>query len=322
MLKIINNVKHFLGIDNSTSTAEKLASTLGGFIGIFLIAWLSYKVTGATGAALIVPSMGASAVLVFAVPHGRLSQPWPLFGGHIVSAFIGVSCYLLIPDVFVAAGLAVGLSIGAMHVLDCIHPPGGATALAAVIGGTSIHALGYQYALTPILLNTVIIFVTAVTFNSFFPWRRYPVSFMRFTDVPSTKLTETSPLIIEKKYIERALADIDVVVDLSADDLQQIFALSLEHARTPEFSPEQIILGHYYTNGRHGAEWSVRQIIDEAKSADPNKDMVIYKVVEGVGLKNADSCTRAAFAKWAVRELYQTNEKGTDSYFSTKNNDN
>jgi len=319
MANMVIKIRQFLGIDNSTSTAEKLASTIGGIIGIFLIAWLSFKVTGASGAALIVPSMGASAVLVFAVPHGRLSQPWPLIGGHMVSAFIGVSSYLLVPDVFIAAGLAVGLSIGAMHVLDCIHPPGGATALAAVIGGPAIHALGYRYALAPILLNTTIIFLVAVSFNSFFPWRRYPVSLMRFADVPTGKAREASPLVIEKKYIERALADIDVIVDLSADDLQQIFALSLEHAKTPEFHREQIILGHYYTNGRHGAEWSVRQIIDEAKSDDPRKDMVIYKVVEGAGFKNADSCTREAFAAWADRELYRTNDNGEDSSFSTKN---
>ena len=116
MNNIIKKIKTLLGIDNSVSTAEILASTLGGFIGIFLISIISYHFTGASGAALIVPSMGASAVLVFAVPHGKLSQPWALFGGHLSSAFVGVACYMLIPNLFVAAGLAVGLAIGAMHV--------------------------------------------------------------------------------------------------------------------------------------------------------------------------------------------------------------
>ena len=90
------------------------------------------------------------------------------------------------------------------------------------------------------------------------------------------------------------------------DDLQQIFALAIEHAETPTFSPGQIVLGHYYTNGKHGAEWSVRQIIDEARSEDPNKDMVIFRVVEGHGLRSADSCTRTEFARWAGRELFQS----------------
>ena len=310
LLKFIIKLKNTLGIDNSVSSAEKLASTLGGFIGIFLISWISFYFTGSSGAALIVPSMGASAVLVFAVPHGKLSQPWALFGGHLISAFIGVLCYQLVPDIFLAAGLAVGLAIGAMHLLNCIHPPGGATALAAVIGGSAINSLGFEYMLTPVLLNTVVIFFTALVFNSFFPWRRYPTSMMRFTDTPTIK-EEKPSRYIDKAHIERALSDIDLVIDLSVDDLQQLFALTLEHAETPTFSPNQIKLGHYYTNSKHGAEWLVRQIIDEAVSADPKKDMVIYRVAEGQGLQSADSCTRTEFAQWAVRELYLSHPKNS-----------
>lgn len=303
MPNLLIKIKKNLGIDNSVSTSEKLASALGGFTGIFLISWISFHFTAANGAALIVPSMGASAVLVFAVPHGRLSQPWALFGGHLVSALIGVTCYQLIPDLFIAAALAVGLAIGAMHLLNCIHPPGGATALAAVIGGSSITSLGFEYILTPVLLNTVVIFIAAFVFNSFFPWRRYPKNLMRFTDTPKSEEQKQSRYI-EKKHIERALSDIDLVVDLNVDDLQQLFALTLEHAETPRFSASQILLGHYYTNSKHGAEWSVRQIIDESKSDDPKKDMVIYRIAEGQGLQSADSCTRTEFAAWASRELF------------------
>lgn len=296
-------IKTLLGIENSVSQAEILASALGGFVGIFLITWVSYHFTGASGAALIVPSMGASAVLVFAVPHGKLSQPWALVGGQLSSAVVGVACFMLIPNMFLAAGLAVGLAIGTMHILRCIHPPGGATALAAVIGSTEIHALGFDYVLTPVLLNTVIILVTAIVFNSFFPWRRYPTSLMRFSDTPLIQEKKSSRYI-DKEYIERALADIDLVVDLNADDLQKLFALALEHAQSPTFTAKQIVLGHYYTNSKHGAEWSVRQIIDESNSDNPQRDMVIYRVVEGQGLKSADSCTRTEFAQWAVRELF------------------
>ncbi len=298
------NALKMFGIEASVSSAEMLVSTLGGFVGIFFIAWISFYFTGLAGAALIVPSMGASAVLVFAVPHGRLSQPWALIGGQVISAGVGVTCYQLFPDMlFLASGLAVGLAIGAMHILRCIHPPGGATALVAVVGTPQIHELGYAYMLTPVLLNTVIIFIVAVVFNSFFPWRRYPVSMMRFTDKPASS-EKKSFRYIDKKNIERALLDLDVVVDLSADDLQNIFALALEHALSPTFNANQILLGHYYTNSKHGAEWSVRRIIDEHKSDDPNKDMVIYRVVEGQGINNSDSCTRTEFARWVVRELY------------------
>jgi len=144
-----------------------------------------------------------------------------------------------------------------------------------------------------------------------FPWRRYPVSFMRFTDAPD-KNDNSSPFhAIEKQFIEQALSDMDVVVDLTSGDLQQIFTLANAHAESAELSANQIKLGHYYTNNKHGGEWSVRQIIDESVSDDPKKDMVIYRVAEGSGYSNADSCTRVEFAKWAVRELYSTRAAGS-----------
>ena len=135
----MSQIKRFFGIESENiSSAEKVVSSLGGFISISLIAYISYQFTGAIGAALIAPSMGATAVLLFAVPHGKLSQPWPLFAGNLVSAWVGVTCFIVIPNVFLAAGLAVGLAIALMHLLRCIHPPGGATAIAAVIGGPVI----------------------------------------------------------------------------------------------------------------------------------------------------------------------------------------
>lgn len=300
----MQQLRRFLNLEpEPVSRAEKLVSTLGGIIGIFLVAEISYSVTGAQGAALIVPSMGASAVLLFAVPHGRLSQPWALIGGHLASAVVGVTCQMWVPEPFLAAGLAVGLAIGVMHVLGCIHPPGGATALAAVIGGPAIHQLGYGYVLSPILINTLVIFTVAIVFNSLFPWRRYPVSLMRFTDSPPKGRTSTAPAI-DRRHIEQALADMDLIVDLTTEDLQRLFTLAMEHAERQRLSPEQIRLGHYYTNGRHGAEWSVRQIIDEERRGDPAREMVIYRVVEGPGQGLADSCTRADFARWAAREVF------------------
>lgn len=302
-MAIYRSLLNFIGFEpDRVSHTEILVSTLGGIAGITLVAYISFQLTGAQGAALIVPSMGASAVLLFAVPHGRLSQPWSLLGGHLVSAVIGVSVFYLVPDVYLASGLAVGLAIGAMHILGCIHPPGGATALAAIIGGPTIHALGYQYILAPILINSIVILVIAVVFNSAFPWRRYPVSLMRFSEAPVIHKARAEH-VIDRKHIEQAIADMDLVVDVTSVDLQRLFILSQEHADRLRMTPDGIQLGRYYTNGRHGTEWSVRQIIDEAVHAEAAKNMVIYRVVEGHGLHSANSCTRREFANWAAREL-------------------
>ncbi len=302
-MSLYESVLKFFCIEfDRVSHTEILVATLGGITGITLIAWISFQFTDAQGAALIVPSMGASAVLLFAVPHGKLSQPWALIGGHLISAVMGVSIYYLVPDIFLASGLAVGLAIGAMHLLGCIHPPGGATALAAIIGGPAIHALGYHYVLTPILLNSVILLLVAMVFNSAFPWRRYPVSMMRFSEVSASELSRPEH-VIDMQHIEQAVTDMDLVVDVTTEDLQRLFILSQEHAARQRLTPEGIRLGGCYTNGRHGAEWCVRQIIDESAHTDPVRDMVIYRVVEGHGLHSASSCTRREFANWAAREL-------------------
>jgi len=305
---MLNQLRLFLSIESeSISTAEKLVASLGGLIGITLISIISYQITGASGAALIVPSMGASAVLVFAVPHGKLSQPWALIGGNLISAVAGVTCYKLVPDLFLAAGLAVGLAIGLMHLFHCIHPPGGATALAAVIGGPAINSLGYGYVLAPILLNVSIIFIVAILFNNLFPWRRYPgAAMMRFTDQNNTaKQPQIDPANhVDKRAIEKAISDMDLVMDVTIEDLQRVIKLSLQHAQHQRLSSKQILLNHFYTNGQHGPQWSVRRIIDESASDDPNRDMVIYRVVEGDRFNTADSCTREEFARWSAREVF------------------
>ena len=100
---------------DTTGHAEKIISAVGGFVGILLTMWISLQYLGARGAAMPVVSMGASAVLLFAVPHSPLSHPWNLWGGHFVSALIGVTCALTITNPLLSAPLAVGLAIGAMH---------------------------------------------------------------------------------------------------------------------------------------------------------------------------------------------------------------
>ena len=297
-------LQHFLGIERETvSGTEKLVSTLGGVLSIVLVVFIGHKVLGKTGAVLIIPSMGASAVLLFAVPHGRLSQPWSVLGGHLLSAIVGVACYQLVPEPFLAAGLAVGLAIGAMHLLSCIQPPGGATALAAVIGGPAIHALGYDYVLMPTLLNVMVMLTVAIFFNGVFPWRRYPASRMRFTDMPGTGRSRAARLL-DKHNIEQALGDMDLIVDIATEDLQRLFALTLEHAEKQHVTPGQVRLKHYYTNGKHGTDWSVRKIIGESISPDPDKHMVTYRVVEGRGARSTNSCTRVEFAQWAARRVF------------------
>jgi CBS-domain-containing membrane protein len=151
-------------------------SMVGSFLGILLI----YLVGHLQGLHLedslfLVGSFGASAVLLYAIPASPFAQPRNLILGHIISALAGVSCAILLKDyIAVAAAAAVSISIMLMHLSRSLHPPGGATALIAVVGGDSIHELGYAYVVTPIGIGALILLFIALVVNNISPHRRYP----------------------------------------------------------------------------------------------------------------------------------------------------
>ncbi len=290
------------------SHAEKTVSALGGFVGILCLFIISQWAVGTPAAALIVASMGASAVLLFAVPHGPLSQPWSVIGGHIVSAIVGVTCAKLIANEVLAASLAVGAAIGVMYYLRCIHPPGGATALSAVIGGEAVHELGYQYVFTPILLNVLVILLVAIVFNYAFVWRRYPAFLHRHYVPPAPSSPEAQISHIAHEDFVYALSEIDSFIDVDEHDLLRIYDLATRKSKEHDSLDGQIVVGGFYSNGARGADWSVRQIVDESRSDDESKDMLIFKVVAGRGSRGSGYCSRADFLRWANHQVVQDEE--------------
>ena len=151
-------------------------SALGSFLGILGIYIVGHwHGLNAENSLFLVGSFGATAVLIYGVPNSPFAQPRNLIGGHLLSAVAGVSCALFFQDnIALAAATAVTLAIVLMHLTNTIHPPGGATALIAVIGGSNVHALGYWYVLTPIGTGALIMLVVAVLINNLSPYRRYP----------------------------------------------------------------------------------------------------------------------------------------------------
>lgn len=160
---------------------EQFWSFIGAFVGIGLIALIqSYQFTEHENVFLI-GSLGASSVLVYGAIQSPLAQPRNLIGGHFVSALIGVTIYKIFPDIiWINAPLAVSLSIVVMQITKTLHPPGGATALIAIIGSEKIKSLGYWYAFSPILSGAIILYLVAVIFNNMTPNRKYPTN-NRFT---------------------------------------------------------------------------------------------------------------------------------------------
>ncbi len=300
---MIKQLKHWLGVQTASNYVEQITAMMGGTLSLALITAVSFAILGGQGALAVVPSMGAATVLLFAVPQGPLSQPWALFAGNLLSAAVGVICALYVGNVILASGLAVGLAIGVMHLCRCIHPPGGATALAAVLGGSAVEELGFYFLLTPVLLNCCIIFVIAVIFNNCFPWRRYPTALFRFR--PSA--FNRTPL--SQKNIEQAIHHTGVVVDVTVEQLQQIYQEAEKLRQADVLQRFDFEPGGVYSNNRPGADWAIRKIIDHASHPDPNKELIIYKVIDGAQKNTSGSCTRAEFAEWAKIKLQPAGKK-------------
>lgn len=158
--------------DRCCTKGEAGVAWLGAFVGIGLLAlaaswWPEWQL-------LIIGSFGASAVLLYAAPDVPFAQPRNLIGGHLVSAFVGVACFLYVPDIVaLREATAVATAIAVMMVTRTIHPPGGATALIAVIGSDAIHQMGWGYVF-PVLVGAVVLLVISLASNNLYKAGSYP----------------------------------------------------------------------------------------------------------------------------------------------------
>lgn len=307
-----HEVRALIGLErNTTSHTEKLISVAGAFLGMLAVLVIcSTLFDNTTDNLLILGSIGASAVLLFAAPQGALSQPWPVIGGNVVSAFVGVSCYQLVSSPLLSAALAVALAVGFMHYLRCLHPPGGATALTAVIGSDQLHDMGYQFVLTPVLINVLVIVLIAVMFNACFHWRRYPAHLVKRQPRSQQVQGDEREYELTQEDFAAAMQQLDSYIDITSDALTELLELAKIHAEKNITHPHEILPGHYYSNGKLGKRWSVRQIIDQSDAASSyrgrtDNDAVIYKVVAGNGVYHTAVCQRSEFRQWARFEVVQ-----------------
>lgn len=153
-----------------------LCSWLGGFISIALIGWI-----GGTNDLtrqdhlFLIGSFGATAVLLYGSPMAPFSQPRYVLGGHVLSACVGVTIFLFLPEpLWLSSALAVATAILVMYLTRTTHPPGGATALIAVIGSEQVHKLGYWYVIDPVLEGVALMLLVALLINNLSPLRKYP----------------------------------------------------------------------------------------------------------------------------------------------------
>lgn len=226
----MNWLRRFLPAPPPTNHAERLRAGIGAFLGIGLTglvstAWLG---TGQDLPLLIAP-MGASAVLLFGVPASPLAQPWAIIGGNIVAALLGVTAIHLFASPLLAAAAAVGGSFVAMSLLRCVHPPSGAVALTAVLGGPHVTQLDYGFVLAPVGLNSLLLVLAALFYNNV-TGRSYP----HHAHVPAHPHPPLTRLTLDPAELDEVLADYGETIDISRDDLEALFQELLGRAQRHE----------------------------------------------------------------------------------------
>ena len=218
---IMNTTRIFVPLLAGASLRDRVIASVGavlgiGFVGLTCVALFPSSIPW------IVAPMGASAVLLFAVPASPLAQPWSIAGGNVISAFVGAVVAQVVPDPAIAAAVAVAVAILTMSLLRCLHPPGGAAALSAVLGGYALFSAHVLEFLTVVLVNSLLLVAIGWIFHRFsghsYPHRAKPVDGKALSPAPA------SGLLMDD--IDKALDDLGETFDISREDL----ALLLERA--------------------------------------------------------------------------------------------
>lgn len=212
------------------NNAEKLRASFGALLGIFITALIGYLFQTTTDQhfpQLIAP-MGASAVLLFALPSSPLAQPWSIMGGNTIAAIIGTTCALMFSDVSVAASVAVSVAIVVMLLLRCLHPPSGAVAITAVMSEPALYAHNYSFVII-VLINSFTLLLVAIIFNNL-TQHRYP---NRHSNTPSSD--SENKLGITAEEMEQVFKQHNQVLDISREDLKTLFQQAQLQAHKRKF---------------------------------------------------------------------------------------
>jgi CBS domain-containing membrane protein len=190
---------------------ERLRAVAGAGVGLLFTALVCRMLAQPSlDSVWLIAPLGASAVLVFTLPASPLAQPWSVIGGNTVAALVGIACVRWIPDPALAGALATALAIAAMLALRCLHPPGGAVALFAVLA----HATQFRFALFPVLANSLLLVLAGVFYNSL-TGRRYP-------HVQLAPRRPSANARFSAADVDAVLARYNQVLDVSRDDLESL----------------------------------------------------------------------------------------------------
>jgi len=197
------------------SLPDRLLACAGAGLGVLAAATAGLGVQNILPALpFLIAPIGASAVLVFAVPASPLAQPWPVFGGNVVAACVGVTVLHLVPVTFAAIAIALATAILVMSLLRCLHPPSGAVTITTILGGQAIVDAGYLFPISVVAANSAALLAAGWLFRRF-SGHSYP---HRAVEIPPSAL----PVGLLRADIDQALADSHETFDIDLADLEAI----------------------------------------------------------------------------------------------------
>ena len=154
---------YFGGDQPPVSWLERMRSVFGAFIGLMLVITAAKYLGELSGIdEWLMASLGASALLVFALPGSPMAQPWAVIAGNTLSALVGVTCAKWVDQPLLSLPLAASISILGMFVLRCLHPPAAAVALIAVLGEIG-H---FRYALFPVMVDSMLLIMVGAIYSN------------------------------------------------------------------------------------------------------------------------------------------------------------
>ena len=204
------------------SRRERWYSALAALFGMLLMQGVLAVLPAGPGISYLLAPLGATSVILFALPHSPLAQPWSVAGGLLISAVVGFLCGLWIQPAFLGVAVGLGLAIWLTAWLRCIHPPGGAMAVVF-----ALSAQQHSVSLTTAGLNTLAALVAVLVVNNLIPGRRYPQCIPLAAQRKKTHQPRSS---IHHEDLQYALERLDTYLDISEDDLVRIYDLATAHA--------------------------------------------------------------------------------------------
>ncbi len=232
----------FAPILPGATARDRLVACFGAAVGVAMTGLIAALLHG-DGESLpwIVAPMGASAVLLFAVPASPMAQPWPIVGGCSLSALVGFAVGQWLGHGAIACGLAVGLAIAVMSLTRSLHPPGGAAALGAVLGGSLVDSAGWWFPLAPVALDALALVAVGWLFHRFsgHPYP-HPKALASATGDP----LPTARVGVRDEDLDAVLAGIGETFDIERDDLRLLLGqleLQVLARRHPDLTSGQIM---------------------------------------------------------------------------------